>query len=348
MTARGQEQRGGVVLIVLVVLALGSWWALELAHSVRVEQAGSTWLRDRAGATALAEAGIATGRAAFERAAPERLHLSRFAAQQAEGGAAVPGYTTGALRVTIQDETGKFPLNALARLRAQEVREASGLAGVFVRLVRLAAQEAGRPLSPAQARRILGCMRDWMDADDAACMAGGGGGQAEYLGTAPGGSRAPNRPLRTLGEALMMPVGPGLTVGDVLPPAEARRLLTVEDTGGRININTAPREVVMALVTAPERGEAFWRAVETGRRNARRSRVPGWYLHSGGPGGASFAAVVVRCVDVRARVAVVDAEARCGRVTRRMRMAVRRVGGGSSQVVWSQVWTGQREGTNAA
>ncbi|WP_462326301.1 hypothetical protein [Desulfobaculum sp.] len=348
MTARGQEQRGGVLLIVLVVLALGSWWALELAHSVRVEQAGSAWLRGRAGATALAEAGIATGRAAFERAAPERLHLSPFAAQGAAGGAAVPGYTTGALRVSIQDETGKFPLNALARLRAQEVREASGLAGVFVRLVRMAAQEAGRPLSPTQARRILGRMRDWVDADDAACMAGGGTGQSEGFETAPGGSGAPNRPLKTLAEALMMPVGPGMTVGDVLPPEKARRLLTVEATGGRINMNTAPREVVMALVTAPERGEAFWQAVEAGRRNARRSVTPGWYLHPRGRGGASYAAVVVRCVDVRARVAVVDAEARCGRVTRRMRMAVRRVGGGPSQAVWSQVWTVQQQGTNAA
>lgn len=144
-------------------------------------------------------------------------------------------FGTGALEVVIRDEAGKIPLQRF--FEGGKVNEP--IRDILLRLLR----RKEFALAPGQAEQIVAALRDWLDPDD---DAGGDGAESAYYRTLAEPYEAKNGPLDCIYELLMIrgitsrlfhgaPGSPGL-----------KKFLTIRGEG-RINVNTAPREVLLSL-----------------------------------------------------------------------------------------------------
>jgi general secretion pathway protein K len=139
---------------------------------------------------------------------------------------------------TIRDEAGKFPINEL-------VDDSGEYQPAYRKiLARLLAQEPFG-LGPMEVDQVLQPLKDWMDPDD--LPSGEFGAEKAFYAEQGAVKTCPNGPLRALGELRFVKgIGSSLYAGKEDKPG-LRDLCTVHSEG-TININTASREILAAMV----------------------------------------------------------------------------------------------------
>lgn len=144
-------------------------------------------------------------------------------------------FPAGRLRIVIEDELGKIPLNMLVSGNTinGEIRN------LLIRLLCLPEFN----LSPKKAEEIVAAIVDWIDADEEVTP---GGAESMYYRTLPLPYDAKGAPMDDIYELLMIKgITKELFYGQVNRPG-LKDLLTLHGTG-KININTAPLCVLRAL-----------------------------------------------------------------------------------------------------
>jgi general secretion pathway protein K len=227
-----RNERGIALLVTLLVLVLVVALAYEIFHiGARAAQTGA-YGRDSIRCALLAEGGIGAARVALRQDARDN---SFDTLDEIWSRPAPPiDLGDGTARVTIEDEERKINLNRLV-LPNGNAPDEQRLA-VFRRLL----ETVGVDVAVADA------VVDWLDNDDTPRV--GGAESAYYLGL-PYPYRAKNDLFDTVGELrLVRGVTPGVF-------EKLRPHVTVHSSG-MVNINTAPREVLMSLSAGADATDA--------------------------------------------------------------------------------------------
>ena len=134
----------------------------------------------------------------------------------------------GKLDVKIRDEDGKIPVNQLVQRNGIDVDK-----DVDQRLRKLISRLGGHP-------EVVDALIDWIDTDDV--VTGAAGAESEYY--RPLGYASKNGPIDSLDELSMVK---GFDK-ELLIDKSLLNYLTVAQTDGKVNVNTAPSEVLFALL----------------------------------------------------------------------------------------------------
>ncbi|MGH7833577.1 MAG: general secretion pathway protein GspK, partial [Candidatus Binatia bacterium] len=235
-----RDERGAVLIIVLWVFIFLFVVALDFAASVREEGTAASRYSEEAQNYYLALAGFQQGL--------HKLFLSSSQGARAGGAAALQstdlvdgqwseGELQGArFRVRLMDEAGKINLN-----RADEdmLRRVLGNLGI---------EEPRRST-------LIDSIMDWRDEDD---LHRASGAESDYYLSLPNPYTARNGPFDTVEDLLWVK---GMSVEDfygVEDKVGLREVLTVDSPSNRVNLRTAPAEVIHALMGLPlEKSRAF-------------------------------------------------------------------------------------------
>ncbi len=221
----GGDQRGFVLVTVLIVIALLLPAVLVFYSKAQVNLAQAANFRDSIQAIRLARSGVegAIGILKADDASydgkGDRWAL-RFPAL---------GVGTGMLEVRIDDEDGKLNLNTL--LAAAGDKDVVNRQ-VEERLRKLITRLGGRP-------EVVDSLIDWMDRDDK--VYGDQGAEESYYRER--GQTVKNGPLDSLDELLRIR---GFD-RDLLVDRRLLDYVTVAPTDGKLNVNTAPAELLLDL-----------------------------------------------------------------------------------------------------
>ena len=300
------RMRGAAIVLAMLIAAL----AAAVAATVFADQ--QRWIRtvehrrDQVQAQALAMAGVQWTRQILDDDA-RRSEIDHLGEPWALTLPPIP-LEDGEVRGAIVDAQGRLNINALGTADASAEQER-------VRLTRLFAQ---RGIPPA----ALAAMSDWIDTDSV--VRESGGEDAFYLAQ-PVPRLAANAPVLRVAEL-------GLAKG-VTPRALAAVLpfLSALPAGTPVNVNTAPREVLAAIL-GNIGGESLEALV------ADRARKPFTTIaefRSRLPDGASLASDAA--LSVKSNYFYVTIEARQGATLSHARALVRRGGGGKPEIVWQVV-----------
>lgn len=231
MTRRRENEKGIALLVTLLTLVL----VVALAHEVfrigaQSAQTGA-YGRDSIRCVLLAEAGTGAARIALREDARGNQYdtLDEFWSR-----AALPiSLGDGEVRVTIEDEERKIDLNRLmlANGNAPDERRLA----VFQRLLE----------SLGIDRAVADAVVDWMDNDGNPRV---GGAESPYYLALPNPYRAKNDLFDTIGELRLVR---GVT-DEVF---EKLRPFVTISSSGMVNINTAPKEVLMSLSAGTDMAE---------------------------------------------------------------------------------------------
>jgi general secretion pathway protein K len=225
-----KSEEGIALLLVLWIIVVLMVIVLSLSFTTRTETQASLAFKEGLEKRFLAEAGL-------ERAIMELQYRKQNRNAVAEEGKEVwrvdgtPQEGTlgdGAYSVRIVDESGKININQLNDANA-----------IIVRQLLL-----NRGLSEEVADTIVDSIMDWKDPDDLHRLRGA---ESDYYMSLQNPYKAKNSSLDTLEELLLVK---GITPEILYGSAENRGLvdlMTVSATSTLINVNAAPREVLMAV-----------------------------------------------------------------------------------------------------
>jgi general secretion pathway protein K len=278
------NQRGIALVVVLLMVGIITAVTLQLNRDTRTEIYEAANLSDRFRLLYVAESALQAGGAillsdtnTFD-ALTELWANTEMLALQFDR-----LFATASFKVTIEDEGGKIGINHLVSGGAVNVplREMllRLLTGIHFRLER------------RQAEDLLDAIQDWLDPDDEVT---GGGAEGAYYAGLPQPYEAKNAPLDCIEELLMVK---GMTRELFYGTAELTglvRCLTVFGDG-RININTAPVPVLLALAEEMRKDDA--ERLDEYRRDLRNDlSSPAWYQQITQPAGIDMptALIVVR------------------------------------------------------
>lgn len=225
MTGRLKNESGFALILTLVITALMVAVVVEMIHQVYVDTSLSRGFRDGQQASLLAESGTTGGAKLLQMA----LSGKNFTALSDQWATPLKlDDEAGSLEITVREESGKIYVNGLVQPNGTE--EPFTLAA----LRRLG---AGVQLP----ENVWSAVADWIDSDD---MPRSGGYETASYRTQKPAYSASNRALTTLTElSLIKGITPELL-------GKLRPFLTIypdQATAHQININTAPREVLIAL-----------------------------------------------------------------------------------------------------
>ncbi len=220
-----RQQRGMVLLLVLVVMALLSALLSEFAFSTLVDLRLAETFRDRSRAYYLARGGIRAGQMIL------REDQNNYDGPDEMWGQGVANFPVGEgfLTIDITDQDGRLAINSLVvGNNPQSVQKER-----FLRLFEILEFPDGPDLVAA--------LIDWIDTDDQEYVQDGllGAESNEYLSQDPGYS-ARNGPLRSLEELSLVR---GFTPEVV---AQLKPHVTIYGDSG-VNLNTATPEVIATL-----------------------------------------------------------------------------------------------------
>jgi len=218
-----RNEKGFALVLTLVVTALMVAVTTELIHQVYVDTALSRGFRDGQQASLLAESGITGGLKYLQiTLASQQYSLPGTPLKQDD--------ETGSIEITWTEESGKINLNDLVD---QNGEINSSTEKMLKRL--------GKQLNIPDT--VWNALADWLDAND--LLAGSGGAETSYYKTLKQPYSARNGKMATVTELSLVR---GFTPEIV---AKLQPFVTVYSlqAGGRakININTAPKEVIIAL-----------------------------------------------------------------------------------------------------
>jgi len=300
------RMRGAAIILAMLIAAL----AAAVAATVFADQ--QRWVRmvehrrDQVQAQALAMAGVQWTRQILDDDA-RRSDLDHLGETWALTLPPIP-MEDGEVRGAIVDAQGLLNINALGAADGSAEQERARLARLF----------AQRGMPPA----ALAAMSDWIDADSAA---GASGGEDAFYLAQPVPRLAANAPVLRVAELGM--------VKDVTPQMLAAVLpfLSALPAGTPVNVNTAPREVLAAILGNIS-GESLGALV------ADRARKPFTTIaefRSRLPDSAALASDVA--LSVRSNYFYVTIQARQGATRSHARALIRRGGGGKPEIVWQVV-----------
>lgn len=236
-------QNGSILIVVLLIISLLVVTVFESMRSMQVESASSKLFQASFQGRSLARSGVALARYLLARDALDTdvvfdHYGETWAAFLEQEEISLPALQTGEMNGTLRDEAGKFPINEL-------VDDSGEYQPAYRKiLTRLLAQEPFG-LDPMEVDRVLQPLKDWMDPDD--LPSGEFGAEKDFYAERGASPACPNGPLRALGELRFVKgVGSSLYAGREGKPG-LRDLCTVHSQG-TININTAPREILAAMV----------------------------------------------------------------------------------------------------
>lgn len=229
---RRRDRRGVALMLVLWVIVVLGAIAAGVGTSMRAEARAVTNLRARSQARYAAESGIvaATARLKAILRAAETPREQALVFRQLDGLLAGLGEDTPG---TARYQVAAADLNA--RVDLNQADEAT-LGGLFRQFV-----------GEATAQALVDALEDWKDADDAPRPAGA---EAPTYAAAGSPFRPSNRPLFRLDELTRI-VGFTDSITGMLAP-----YITVR-SDGRINLNTAPEPVLVAIPWLGEPGAAL-------------------------------------------------------------------------------------------
>jgi general secretion pathway protein K len=231
MTRRRENEKGIALLVTLLILVL----VIALVHEVfrigaQSAQTGA-YGRDSIRCILLAEAGTGAAKIALRIDARDNQYDTL---DEIWSRAALPiTLGDGDVRVTIEDEERKIDLNRLMLPNGNAPNERR--LAVFQRLLDTLGID----------RAVADAVVDWLDNDEN--PRAGGAESAYYLGL-PNPYRAKNDLFDTIGELRLVR---GVT-GEVF---EKLRPFVTVSSSGLVNINTAPKEVLMSLSAGADLAE---------------------------------------------------------------------------------------------
>lgn len=300
------RMRGAAIILAMLIAAL----AAAVAATVFADQ--QRWIRtvehrrDQVQAQALAMAGVQWTRQILDDDArrSEIDHLGEPWALTLPPIALEDGEVRGA----IVDAQGLVNINALGAADASAAQQRVRLTSLF----------AQRGMPPA----ALAAMSDWIDTDS---VAGESGAEDAFYLAQPVPRLAANAPVVRVAELGLVKGATPRALAAVLP------FLSALPAGTPINVNTAPREVLAAIVgnIGGDSLEAFV---------AERARKPFTTIaefRSRLPDGASLASDAA--LSVKSNYFYVTIAARQGATLSHARALVRRGGGGKPEIVWQVV-----------
>jgi general secretion pathway protein K len=225
------SQKGIALLIVLWVMAILMVTVVSFAMMTRAETYGTMAFKEGMEKKFLAEAGIERGIMEIVFQSVNKNQAVTLEGKEAwipDGTAHTIGTGDGGYMVRIIDESGKISLNGLT--------DDSGI--VLKNLL------INQGTSPENADIIVDSILDWKDADDLHRLHGA---ESDYYMSLPKPYKARNGDFQTLEELILVRgvtpeilYGTGKTKGII-------RFLTIYSKTSQININAAPKEVLMAL-----------------------------------------------------------------------------------------------------
>jgi general secretion pathway protein K len=227
-----RKNAGVALLITLLVLVLIVILAMEIFRAgARAAQTGA-FGRDSVRGSLLAEAGLAAARIALRETAKD----FQYETLDQVWSRPVPPIELGegTILVTVEDEERKINLNRLV-LPNGNAPDEQRLA-VFRKLL------ANLDIDPSLADAVV----DWLDNDDTPRV---GGAESAYYLSLPYAYRAKNDFFDTLDELR-------LVRGMTPERFEKIRPFATIYSSGRVNINTAPKEVLMALSAGQDAADA--------------------------------------------------------------------------------------------
>jgi len=235
------DERGIALLVTLLILVLVVALANEIFRLGARAAQTSAYGRDSIRCTLLAQAGTGAARIALREDARDNDYdtLDEFWSREA------PPFELGdgVIRITVEDEERKLNLNLLV-LQNGNAADENRVAEFRLLLTHLG-------LDPSLADAVV----DWLDNDDSPRV---GGAESSYYEALPFPYKAKNDLFDSV-EELRLVRGFGTEVFDKVRP-----FVTVTSSG-KVNINTAPKEVLMALSAgeiAAEAGEIDEKAAE--------------------------------------------------------------------------------------
>ena len=280
--SRPRRDRGLALLITLLVVALLVVVTMEFGRSIWHQYLVADGLGRGARLGAIARSGVVLGKVLLEQDGAEDSQadslLARWAIDDDTDLSAL--FDEGVLELRITDESGRLQVNSLAL---------QGAGGEALRqsLLNLLLSGGFRIEGDSEARTIVDSLVDWIDEDD----------QEQEMGAETGYYRAAgkeygcrNAPVRTVEELLLVRgISRKLLFGGEGLKALAD-FITVYGEDGKININTAPLEVLAAL--NPLMNADLGRSLDDFRRDSDNGPLladPGWYLRvPSWPGDVTF------------------------------------------------------------
>jgi general secretion pathway protein K len=220
-----QSNEGGFVLItVLLVIAILFPLVLAFSSRVQVNLLQADNFRNSVQAVRLSRSGVEGAMGIL------KADDANYDTLKDTWAAEFPplGIGEGKVEVRITDEDGKIPINLLVLPNGVDVNK-----DVEQRLRTLISRLGGRP-------EIVDALIDWMDVDDT--VSGTEGAEYEYYKTQ--GYNCKDGPMDSLDELSMVK---GFDK-ELLSDKKLLSYLTVAQTDGKINVNTAPAEVLRAVL----------------------------------------------------------------------------------------------------
>lgn len=215
--------RGFALVVTLIVTTLMVALLVELIHQVYVDISLSRHFTDGQQASLLAESGITGGRKLLVTSLQNREYTSLNDTWAAP---VKLDDETGAIEVVITEESGRININGLVQPN-----------GEFDARILDSIKRLGARLSLPE--ELWSALADWMDTDD---LPRSGGAESSYYRALNPPYSARNARLATLSE---MSLVKGFTAEYI---AALEPFVTVHAAPyAQVNINTAPREVLMAL-----------------------------------------------------------------------------------------------------
>lgn len=236
------EESGVALLMVLVAVLLMTIVVMDTRAGVNLFENIAKNSADELQTSYLARSGLSVGLKALEEdEASYDSYNDDWAAANKLG--AVPVSNLGWVTAKLQDEEGKLEVNRLVK------QDGTPDEAVADRLWTLL-YSLGLPADRCD--EIVGSLIDWIDPDGSERPDGAEDG---YYSSLTNPYSCPNRKINTIGEiGLVKGIGNGFLYrgeGDI--PALVNYITIYGDAEGRININTAPVEVLMSLT--PEGSE---------------------------------------------------------------------------------------------
>lgn len=252
-TDEHENQQGSILIMVLLIISVLVVMVFESMHQVQVEATSSKIYAASIQGRALARSGLVFAKYLLARdreidleEKSESDHFGEFWSgflDQEE--VEPPEFTTGELNATIGDEQGKFPINFL-------VDDNGNYRSAYMEVLTRLLKSQPFALEPERVEEILLSVKDWLDEDD--LPEGDQGAEKDYYLFQGMDYECTNGPLASLSElSLIRGIDQELYQGQPGKPG-LKDLLTVHSKG-KININTAPAEILAALVNPGVTGE---------------------------------------------------------------------------------------------
>lgn len=229
MTGRLKDRSGFALVLTLVVTALMVAVVVEMIHQVYVDVSLSRGFRDGQQASILAESGVTGGARLLQRALSNRTYTS-LSDKWAEP--IKLDDEVGTVVITISEESARINLNDL-------VYDDSGEYKPFIPDV---LKRLGSRLKLPE--DSWGALADWIDSDD---LPRSGGVENSYYRSLKPGYDARNAKLATLAELSLVKGFTAELVRSLRPFVTIWSWSESSIASSKININTAPKEVLLAL-----------------------------------------------------------------------------------------------------